>query len=117
MSGPAMRTFLNIVKKWNLSIREQTGLLGWPAASTFHKYKAGHVGTLSFDTLMRISLILGIYKDLHVLYPDPDLADRWLRLPNANPLFGGHTALEFVIDTGLDGLFKVRRLLDARRGG
>jgi hypothetical protein len=117
MSGPAMRTFLNIAKKWNLTIYEQSGLLGWPAASTYHKYKSGSIGTLTFDSLIRISLVLGIYKDLHVLYPDPGLADRWIRLPNANPLFGGRTALEFVIDNGLDGLLKVRRLLDARRGG
>jgi Antitoxin Xre/MbcA/ParS C-terminal toxin-binding domain/Antitoxin Xre-like helix-turn-helix domain len=117
MSGPAMRTFLNIAKKWDLTIHEQSGLLGWPAASTYHKYKAGQVGTLTFDTLIRISLVLGIYKDLHVLYPDPKLANRWIRLPNANPLFGGKTPLEFVIDSGLDGLLRVRRLLDARRGG
>lgn len=117
MSGPAMRTFLNIAKKWNLTIHEQSGLLGWPAASTYHKYKAGSIGTLAFDTLIRISLVLGVYKDLHVLYPDPGLADRWIKLPNANPLFGGRTALEFVIDNGVDGLLKVRRVLDARRGG
>lgn len=117
MSGPAMRTFLNIAKKWKLTINEQAGLLGWPATSTYHKYKAGQVGTLTFDTLIRISLVLGIYKDLHVLYPDPELANRWIGLPNANPLFGGKTPLEFAIDNGLDGLHKVRRLLDARRGG
>jgi hypothetical protein len=116
MSGPAMRTFLNIAEKWTLTVREQCGLLGWPAASTYHKYKAGYVGTLTFDTLIRISLVLGIYKDLHILYPDPELANRWVRLPNANPLFGGRTALEFVIYNGVDGLYKVRRLLDARRG-
>src|SRR5713101_7718444 len=88
MSGPAMRTFLNVAKRWNLSIKEQSGLLGWPAPSTYHKYKAGHVGTLSFDTLTRISLAIGIYKDLHILYPENELADRWVRLPNSNPLFG-----------------------------
>ena len=116
MSGPAIRTFLNIAKKWELTVHEQSGLLGWPAASTYHKYKAGYVGTLTFDTLIRLSLVLGIYKDLHVLYPDPELANRWMRLPNANSLFGGGTPLEFVINNGVDGLYKVRRLLDARRG-
>jgi hypothetical protein len=56
MSGPAMRTFLNIAGAWNLSVDEQRALLGWPAPSTYHKYKAGSVGTLSFDTLTRVSL-------------------------------------------------------------
>ena len=117
MSGPAMRTFLNIAKKWNLTVHEQSGLLGWPATSTYHKYKAGQVGTLTFDTLIRISLVLGIYKDLHVLYADPELANRWIKLPNSNPLFGGKAALEFILSNGLDALYKVRRLLEARRGG
>jgi hypothetical protein len=67
--------------------------------------------------LMRISLVLGIYKDLHVLYPEPDLANRWVRLPNANPLFGGQPALTLMTEGGIDGLYQVRRLLDGRRGG
>ena len=117
MSGPAARTFFHIANAWQLSNEEQRGLLGWPAESTFFKYKAGDTGTLSFDALMRISLVLGIYKDLHILYAEPALADRWVKLPNSNPLFGGQTALELMIANGMDGLYQVRRLLDGRRGG
>jgi hypothetical protein len=60
--------------------------------------------------------VLGIYKALHVLYPDAGLADRWVKLPNAHALFGGRPALAFMIEGGIDGLYQVRRLLDARRG-
>ena len=116
MSGPAVRSFLNIASRWELSVVEQRALLGWPAPSTFHKYKAGHVGTLPYDMLMRISLVLGIYKALHILYPDRQLADRWVKLPNSNPLFGGRTALTLMTESGVDGLLQVRRLLDGRRG-
>ena len=45
--------------------------------------------TLSFDALTRLSLVLGIYKSLQLLYPDPPFSDRWIRLPNSHPLFGG----------------------------
>src|ERR671921_1976936 len=93
MSGPALRTFFNVAAAWDLSVADQRALLGWPATSTFHKYKGGDHGTLAFDTLTRISLVLGIYKALHVLYPDAALADRWVKLPNANPMFGGRPAL------------------------
>jgi len=117
MSGPAIRTFFNISNVWQLSNEEQRGLLGWPPESTFYKYKSGETGTLSFDTLMRISIVLGIYKDLHILYSEPDLADRWIKLPNSNQLFGGQTALSLMISNGMDGLYQVRRLLDGRRGG
>ena len=116
LSGPALRTFFNLAAAWQLSVVEQRALLGWPAASTYHKYKAGEHGALSFDTLTRLSLILGIYKSLQVLYPEQGFADRWIRLPNSNALFAGGTPLSVMTDGGIDGLYRVRRLLDGRRG-
>jgi hypothetical protein len=116
LSAPALRAFFGIARAWDLSTTEERAILGWPPASTFHKYKSGDAGVLSFDTLTRISLVLGIYKALQLLYAEPAFADRWIRMPNANALFGGRTPVAFVSDTGLDGLFQVRRLLDARRG-
>lgn len=116
LSAPALRTFFNITRAWGLSATEERALLGWPPPSTFHKYKSGAPGTLSLDALTRLSLILGIYKSLHVLYPEPALADRWVRMPNSHELFGGRPALTLMIDGGIDGLYRVRRLLDARRG-
>jgi hypothetical protein len=116
LSAPALRTFFNVARVWRLSAVEERALLGWPPSSTFHKYKSGDAGVLSFDTLTRISLVLGIYKALQILYVEPAFADRWLRMPNANPLFGGRPPLAFLVDNGVDGLFQLRRLLDARRG-
>jgi hypothetical protein len=116
LSEPALRAFFNISRGWQLGVPEERALLGWPPASTFHKYKSGNAGVLSFDTLTRISLVLGIYKALHILYPEPVFADGWMRMPNTNPLFGGRSPIGFVADTGLDGLFQLRRLLDGRRG-
>jgi hypothetical protein len=116
MSVPAIRTFLNVAQAWQLNNEESRALLGWPPESTFYKYKAGQVGTLSYDMLMRVSLALGIYKALHILYPEPDLADRWVKLPNNHPLFGGRPAIVLMMEDGMDGLYQVRRLLDGRRG-
>jgi hypothetical protein len=113
-----MRAFLKIAEKWKLTVEEQRGLLGWPAISTYHKYKSGDVGTLTFDTLTRISLVLGIFKALHILYPEENLANSWVKLPNSNSIFGGRTPVAFMTaEGGIDAMFKVRRLLDGRRGG
>jgi hypothetical protein len=117
LSGPGMRSFFNIAAAWGLSVNDQRGLLGWPAPSTYHKYKSGALGALPYDMLVRISLVIGIYKALHILYPQPELADQWVKLRNSNPIFGGATPLATMIDGGIDGLYRVRRLLDARRGG
>ena len=51
-----------------------------------------------------------------MLYPGAGFADAWMRMPNSNPLFGGATPLSLTINAGIDGLYRVRRLLDARRG-
>ena len=116
LSAPALRAFFPIAAAWGLSVHEQRALLGWPASSTFHKYKSGAGGVLSFDTLTRISLVLGIYKALQLLYPEPRLSDAWIRMPNTNAVFGGQPPLAVMVDDGIDGLYRVRRLLDGRRG-
>ena len=116
LSAPALRTFFQVARAWALSTTEERALLGWPPSSTFHKYKSGDAGPLSFDTLTRVSLVLGVYKSLQILYPEPAFADRWIRMPNSNLLFGGRAPIDFVADAGIDGLFHLRRLLDGRRG-
>jgi hypothetical protein len=117
MSPAAMRAFFNVAEKWKLSVEEARGLLGWLGPSTYHKYKSGDVGTLGVDILMRISIVIGIYKALHILYPQASLADGWVKLPNTNALFGGSTPLAVMMDGGMDAMTSVRRLLDSRRGG
>ena len=116
LSGPALRAFFRIAGAWNLTAGQERALLGWPPSSTFHKYKSGDSGALSFDTLTRVSLVLGIYKALQVLYPEPAFADRWVGVPNSHALFGGRPPLAFMTDGAIDALFQVRRLLDGRRG-
>ena len=116
LSGPALRAFFTLTKAWQLATSDERGLLGWPPSSTFHKYKSGDAGVLSFDTLTRISLVLGIYKALHILYPEPAFANGWIRMPNANSMFAGRSPMAFVADGGIDALFQLRRLLDGRRG-
>jgi hypothetical protein len=117
LSAPGIRAFFNVAREWELTTDEQRGLLGWPPPSTFFKYKSGVVGTLSYDMLVRISLVLGIYKSLRILYPEQALSAGWVKLPNKNPLFDGRRPLELMINDGIDGLYRVRRMLDARRGG
>jgi hypothetical protein len=62
LSGPGLRTFFNIAAEWALTVEPQRMLLGGVAPSTYYKWKAGSVGTLSYDQLERISLVLGIYN-------------------------------------------------------
>jgi hypothetical protein len=71
---------------------------------------------LDTDRLTRVSYLIGIFKALRILH-SAALADRWVRLPNAHPIFDGQTPLAYMIRGGLPAMQTVRRLLDARRAG
>ena len=116
LTAPALRSFFRLAEHWDLRVAEQRKLLGDPPESTFYKWKREQDGSLGRDTLERISYLLGIWKDLQILFPDPAQADAWLRKPNAATLFGGHSALERMLSGNVADLFVVRQYLDAQRG-
>ena len=116
LGGPALRTFFRLADQWKLRITEQRKLLGDPPESTFYKWKRQQNGALGRDTIERISYLLGIWKSLQILFPDPEQADAWLHKPNQAPLFGGHSALQRMLSGNVADLYVVRQYLDAQRG-
>jgi hypothetical protein len=118
LSAAGLRAFFNIARDWSLSAEEQIVLLGSPGRSTYFKWKnAPESARLERDKLERLSLILGIYKALQILLPDPRAADTWIRRANAAPPFGGKPALDRMLAGNISDLIAVRQYLDAMRGG
>ena len=116
MGGAGLRAFARIAEHWQLNVDEQRRLLGEPARSTFFAWrKQPAKAALPRDTLERLSNLLGLYKSLQILLPDTAAADAWVRKPNA--AFGGHSALAQMLAGNVSDLNRVRRLLDAARGG
>ncbi len=116
-AAPALRAFFRVAERWGLNTAQQRTLLGSPPSSTFFKWKKEQGGALSRDVLERISYVLGIYKALQILLPEPERADRWVHAPNAAPLFGGEPALKRMLAGNVGDLYAVRAYLDAERGG
>jgi uncharacterized protein (DUF2384 family) len=116
LSPAALRGFFQMVERWKVRDEDARALLGGISNGPFYELKKKPERTLDSDKLLRISLLLGIFKALHILYSD-ELADRWLQLPNKNPLFEGKTPLDVMLRGGIPAMQTVRRLLDARRGG
>jgi hypothetical protein len=115
--GPsALKAFFNIVECWHIRDEDAMQLLGGVASSTYYAMKKSPRRALDPDTILRISYLIGIFKALNILHGKA-LADRWIALPNTNPIFRGIAPLEYVIRGGIPALQAVRRLLDARRGG
>ena len=116
LSPAAIRTFFNIMTRWNIRDEDARMLLGGMSNGPFYELKKKPDRVLDTDRLTRISYLIGIFKALNILYSDK-LADRWVQLPNGNPVFGGQTPLAYMERGGLPAMQTVRRLLDARRGG
>jgi hypothetical protein len=116
LGGPGLRAFANIAEAWGLTIAEQLRLLGIASRSTFFKWRRESDPRLPRDTLERLSYLLGIYKSLQILLPDPKAADEWIRKPNNVAPFGGRSALERMLSGQVADLYVVREYLDAERG-
>lgn len=116
LSAPGFRTFLAVAERWGLSVPRQLVLLGGIAPSTYHAWKAKGAPELSYDLLERISLVLGIWKGLRLLFADERTALRWLEAPNADLPFAGQSPLETMLRGSIDDLYGVRRYLDGWRG-
>jgi len=116
LSPPASRAFVKIAAAWNLRDEDARQLLGGISNGAFYELKRKARGMLDQDRLTRISILTGMFKALNILY-GRKLADRWIQLPNENPMFGGETPLEYMIKGGLPAMLRVRQLLDSRRGG
>jgi hypothetical protein len=116
LGGPGLRAFVNIAEHWGLSVADQVKLLGIASRSTFFKWRRENNPRLPRDTLERLSYLLGIYKSLQILLPEPHAADAWIRKPNAAAPFGGRSALERMLSGQVADLYVVRQYLDAERG-
>ena len=117
LSPAALKAFFKIAELWKLSVEDQMTLLGLTTRSTFFNWQKDPEVSVPKDTLERISYILGIYKALQILLPNDRAADGWVRRANTNPLFGGKSALDRLLDAQVADIYTVRQYLDVQRGG
>jgi hypothetical protein len=117
LSHSAIAAFLRIMEIWGVKDADARSLLGGISTGSYYGWKKNpRHRALDQDTLTRISLLIGIFKALNILYSER-LADAWILLPNRNPMFRGTSPLAYMVQRGQPGMVSVRQLLDARRGG
>src|SRR5947209_18463038 len=62
-----LRAVLNLLDKWGLQTGEKLVLLGGPSERTLQRWRAGQIGPLPADTIIRLGELLGIHKALHCM--------------------------------------------------
>jgi uncharacterized protein (DUF2384 family) len=116
LSPAAIVAFFSIVDKWQLRNEDAMAMLGGISHGRYFELKRNRKGLLSQDELTRISLLIGIFKALNILFGHR-LANQWTSRPNSNPMFNGAPPLQYLSRGGVPAMIGVRRLLDSRRGG
>ena len=116
LSPAAVKGLFRLARHWQLRDDDARALLGGMSNGSFYALKSHATKVLDEDQLTRISLLIGTFKALNILY-SPKLADAWMTLPNTNPMFAGDSPLNYAKRGGIPALLRVRQLLDARRGG
>lgn len=116
ISPAAVRLFLRIAERWDLSVEQRQILLGGISRQTYYNWRDGKAAALSRDQLERISLVLGIYKGLKLLFADDAGAWRWFTAGNRDLPFAGVSPLAAMLRGSIDDLYGVRRYIDAWRG-
>jgi len=113
-AGAALRAFNQIALVWGLTDHEQAAIIGRPVANANEMAETGNVDIAWPETIERVSYVVGIYRALHILFPDQRQADAWVRRPNKAPAFNGDTALALMCTGGLSDLAMVRQHLEAQ---
>ena len=114
-AGPAQqlvaegfRAFVAITQQWQLSSDERLALLGHISALDYATFlrqaKAGQNPRLNNQTLMRISLVLAIWKQLSQLFPDSEAMLEWLYTENAGAIFGEFSPQQLLLSGDLADL-------------
>ncbi|MGX7952986.1 MbcA/ParS/Xre antitoxin family protein [Tsuneonella sp. HG249] len=108
------RAALNLFAKWELTDEQAATLLDMPVRS-YRRWKAEGPGRISRDGRARLSNLMGIHKALRIIFSEPQRGYAWIR--TRNTAFAEASALDVMLGGELTDIMRVRRYLDAERGG
>lgn len=111
LRGAAVRVLDRLSQAWGLDDEDLSSLAGADKRDLLRWREDPDV--VPNAALERISALLGIFRAINTLLPQPSSADSWIRRPNQAPLFRGRSALAIMLEGGLPAIRDVRSYLDA----
>ncbi|MGH8140821.1 MAG: MbcA/ParS/Xre antitoxin family protein [Steroidobacteraceae bacterium] len=108
------RAVLNLFRLWGVT-DDQAAIILDLNRRTYARWKAGDLGRMGRDGKARLSNLVGIHKALRIVFRDAARGYAWIKA--SNEAFDGRSALDVMLGGELTDLMRVRRYLDAERGG
>jgi Protein of unknown function (DUF2384) len=108
---------MTLLDHWKLPTEDQATLLGLAISNraALGRYRKGEAIGTSRDQFERVGHLLGIHKNLRLLFPqNRELAYSWMT--TRNRAFDNLTPVETIKEWGFAGLLMVRAYLDRARG-
>jgi CTP:molybdopterin cytidylyltransferase MocA len=115
--GALAKMVMVLLDHWKLSTEDQAALLGLATSNraALTRYRKGEPIGTSRDQFERVGHLLGIHKNLRLLFPqNRDLVYRWMS--TRNKAFDNLSPVDVVKEWGFAGLLMVRAYLDRARG-
>lgn len=115
--GALAKMVMTLFDHWKLTTEDQATLLGIASSNraALTRYRKGEPIGTSRDQYERVGHLLGIHKNLRLLFPqNRDLAYRWMS--TRNKAFDNLTPVDVIKEWGFAGLLMVRSYLDRARG-
>ena len=109
------RNAIALFQHWGLKNDEECNLFGGISPAQLAKFKKGTAFISGRDTIERVGNLLGIHKNLRILYPyNREVVYQWikgrnLKLHNLSPL-------DIMLEYGYIGIAQIRRFTDHIRG-
>ncbi|HHT0592443.1 TPA: hypothetical protein ACTXXA_000304 [Legionella anisa] len=104
-----------LFKHWQLKNEEECELLGGISPAQLAKFKKGTAHISGRDTIERVGNLLGIHKNLRILYPyNREIVYQWIK--GRNQKLHNLRPLDVMLEQGYIGIAQIRRLTDFMRG-
>lgn len=116
MTRAIWQSVSSLRREFNLNEPEVLAVLGDMPRSTMHKGVQSQTVKVSRDVRDRVSLLLGIYKGLRVIFEDSQQATTWIDRENTLPPFNGRRPRDLMTSGDFMALASVRQFVDYWRG-
>ncbi|SFQ13968.1 antitoxin Xre/MbcA/ParS toxin-binding domain-containing protein [Tranquillimonas alkanivorans] len=114
LSGPGLRTVLNIAREWRLTTDEMRRLVGAPDYETYQEWRSAALGgkelVLREAVLWRLSCVLAVYRHIRETFSVGEQGQQWLH--GEHKVFKGRRPIDLLLDEDIEQMRRVHKYVE-----